>query len=92
WLRAAEATGLGSDDTARAGDVSDRLITGRQRAWYAESALAEAAQHGTPPDQHMQRALASAKQMVADAVAEWRAFGLPLPTGADGWADNPEVH
>ncbi|MDQ1249158.1 MAG: hypothetical protein QG597_3532, partial [Actinomycetota bacterium] len=40
WLRAAEATGLGSDDTARAGDVSDRLITGRQRAWYAESALA----------------------------------------------------
>ena len=27
-----------------------------------------------------------------DAVAEWRAFGLPLPRGADGWAGNPEVH
>ena len=92
WLRAAEATGLGPDDAARAGDVSDRLITGRQRAWYAESALTEAAQHGTAPDPHMQRALGSAKQMVADAVSEWRAFGLPLPTGADGWAGNPEVH
>ncbi len=91
WLRAAEATGLRADEAARAGVVSDRLITGRQRAWYAESALAETSQRA-PLDPGMQRALDSAKRMVADALAEWRTFGLPLPAGADGWADTAERH
>ena len=70
------------DEAAAAGVVSDRLITGRQRAWYAEGALAAARDQGTAPDPQLHRALDSAKAMVAGALDEWRGFGLPLPAGA----------
>ena len=92
WLRAAEATGLPTEEAAAAGVVSDRLITGRQRAWYAEGALAAARDQGTAPDPQLHRALDSAKAMVAGALDEWRGFGLPLPAGADRWAHDAEVH
>lgn len=92
WLRAAEATGLPTEEAAAAGVVSDRLITGRQRAWYAEGALAAANGQGAAPDPQLQRALDSAKAMVAGALEEWRGFGLPLPAGADRWAHDAEVH
>ena len=92
WLRAAEATGLDAQTQIEAQVVSDQITTGRQRAWHLEDMVLTAEAAGESVPKRVSMALASAKQMVADGVAAWQGFGLPLPVGATQWAHNPEVH
>ncbi|MCB0914687.1 MAG: patatin-like phospholipase family protein [Actinobacteria bacterium] len=92
WLRAAEAIRLPTREQAAAGRISDRIVTGRQRAWHLEHLTRAAEPQLVAVDPRVPRALDSAKTMVADGLTEWRRFGLPLPDGAADWAETDEHH
>jgi hypothetical protein len=99
WLRACAATtdrahavADGADDAARPdtdrvdlGSLADRIAIGRMRSWYLEEGTA-----GSGAD--VDSSLASAKKLVADAVAQWSSTGQPLPTHAEQWSTQPELH
>ncbi|TXH45526.1 MAG: patatin-like phospholipase family protein [Actinobacteria bacterium] len=96
WLRACGETAKLSDpDRSRAHELADLIVTGRLRAWYLEHGaagdLVDDATDGDAPHSSADRALESAKRLVATSLAQWRELGLALPAKADAWSEQPEL-
>ncbi|MFM2437676.1 MAG: hypothetical protein RLZ55_487 [Actinomycetota bacterium] len=86
WLRACGVTAATDPSTvARSHAAADEIAAGRVRSWYLEAGLGGS---GDAVD----KALASAKSMVARALQDWTDMGLALPDKASRWSTDPELH
>jgi predicted acylesterase/phospholipase RssA len=93
WLRAADV--LAQGDASLLADVAEQthaLTRARLRAWHLEEAMWATGRRGETVEPGTLALLRERKDEIADAVAQRKHLGFPVPDGCETWWTQYEVH